>query len=47
VDVTLLPLLLRALMGAKSEALQSEIEPHIARSVAFFLAGCRGGGTNG
>ena len=42
VDVTVLPLLMRALMGAKPETLLPEIEPHVARSIAFFLAGCRG-----
>jgi AcrR family transcriptional regulator len=41
VDVMVLPLLMRALMGTKPEAFQSDIEPHIARGVAFFLAGCR------
>jgi len=47
VDVMVLPLLMRALMGAKPEVLQSEIEPHVARSVAFFLAGCRDAKTHG
>jgi AcrR family transcriptional regulator len=41
-DVVVLPLLLQALMGGDPEVLESEIEPHIARSVAFFLAGCCG-----
>ena len=40
-DVLVLPLLMRALMGAKPETIQPEIEPHIAQGVAFFLAGCR------
>src|SRR6266536_1685892 len=37
-DLVVLPLLMRALSGEKSEALRHEIEPHVARSVAFFLA---------
>ena len=43
-DLILLPLLIRALQGAKLNELQAEIGPHVARSVAFFLAGCLHGG---
>jgi AcrR family transcriptional regulator len=45
-DLVLLPLLMEALFGEKIEALCAEIEPHVARSVAFFLAACRHGGIN-
>jgi AcrR family transcriptional regulator len=41
VDLVVMPFLLRALFGEKRELLQAEIEPHVARSVAFFLAACR------
>jgi AcrR family transcriptional regulator len=41
VDLVVMPILLRALFGEKRELLQAEIEPHVARSVAFFLAACR------
>jgi AcrR family transcriptional regulator len=37
------PMLLRALFGEDLTALRAEIGPHAARSVAFFLAACRGG----
>ena len=40
-DLVLFPLLLRALFGEKLKQLCAEIEPHVARSVAFFLAACR------
>jgi AcrR family transcriptional regulator len=40
-DLVLLPLLLRALLGEKIAPLRAEIGPQVARSVAFFLAGCR------
>ena len=43
-DLVLLPLLLRALFGEKLKQLSTEIGPHVARSVAFFLAACRHGG---
>lgn len=42
-DFILSPLLIRALLGEKLDVLRAEIEPHVARSVAFFLAGCRQG----
>jgi len=40
------PLLIRALYGEKLKVLHAEIEPHVARSVAFFLAACRHDGVN-
>lgn len=46
-DLVLLPLLLRALMGEKLTPLRAEIASHVARSVAFFLAACRHGGSRG
>jgi hypothetical protein len=44
VDLVVMPLVLRALFGQKRKSLQAEIEPHVARTVAFFLAACRNGG---
>ena len=38
------PLIIRALYGEKLKVLHAEIEPDVARSVAFFLAACRHGG---
>jgi hypothetical protein len=35
-----LPMLMRALFGEDLAGLRAEIEPHAARSVAFFLAAC-------
>jgi AcrR family transcriptional regulator len=43
-DLVVVPMLLRGLFEHKVETLQAEIGPHVARSVAFFLAGCRQGG---
>lgn len=43
-DLTVLPLLMRGLLGEKPETLETEIEPHVARSIRFFLIGCRHGG---
>jgi AcrR family transcriptional regulator len=43
-DLAVMPLIVEALFGEKLEALQAEIGPHVARSVAFFLAACRHGG---
>jgi hypothetical protein len=40
----LLPMLMRALFGERLTALRAEIAPHVARTVAFFLAACRQGG---
>jgi hypothetical protein len=42
--LVILPLLLRALHGEKLKALCAEIEPHVRRSVKFFIAACRRGG---
>lgn len=38
-----LPVIVRALFGEKLKVLRAEIGPHVARSVAFFLAACRHG----
>jgi AcrR family transcriptional regulator len=43
-DLVLLPLLMRALVGEKLKRLHAEIGPHVARSVAFFLTACGHGG---
>jgi AefR-like transcriptional repressor, C-terminal domain len=43
-DLVVLPLVIRALFGEKLKQLRAEIEPHVARSVAFFIAACRHGG---
>jgi AcrR family transcriptional regulator len=43
-DLVLLPMLMRALHGENLTTLHAEIGPHVARSVNFFLAGCRHGG---
>jgi AcrR family transcriptional regulator len=43
-DLVVVPILLRALFEQKLEALRPEIGPHVASSVAFFLAACRSGG---
>ena len=43
-DLVLMPLIMRALFGEKLDALRAKIEPHVARTVAFFLAACRDGG---
>jgi AcrR family transcriptional regulator len=45
VDLVVMPLVVRALFGEELKTLCAEIEPHVARSVAFFLAACRHGGT--
>jgi len=45
-DLVLFPLLMRALLGEKLKALCAEIGPHVARSVAFFLAACRNDGVS-
>jgi AcrR family transcriptional regulator len=39
-DLVVLPMLMRALFGEDLAALRTEVEPHAARSVAFFLAAC-------
>jgi AcrR family transcriptional regulator len=46
VDLVVMPLVFRALFGEKRKSLQAEVGPHVARSVAFFLAACRNGGVN-
>jgi AcrR family transcriptional regulator len=43
-DLVVLPIMLRALFEQRLEALRPEIGPHVASSVAFFLAACRSGG---
>jgi AcrR family transcriptional regulator len=45
-DLAVIPLMLRALFGEKLEALCAEIEPHVAKTVSFFLAACRHGGVD-
>jgi AcrR family transcriptional regulator len=42
-DLVFKPPIMRALFGEKLRALRAEIRPHVARSVAFFLAACRQG----
>ena len=44
-DLVVLPMLVRALFGEDLAALRAEIGPHVARTVAFFLAACGHGGT--
>jgi AcrR family transcriptional regulator len=44
IDLVLWPILARALFGEKLKDLRAEVEPDVARSVAFFLAACRHGG---
>jgi AcrR family transcriptional regulator len=41
IELTMLPIVLRALFGEPLTALRAEIAPHVARTVAFFLAACR------
>src|ERR1700686_22664 len=43
-DVVVVPMLLRALFEVNLKTLDAEIDAHVARSVAFFLAACRNGG---
>jgi hypothetical protein len=45
-DLAVSPILLRALMGEDLSGLRAQIGPHVAGSVAFFLAGC-GRGVDG
>jgi AcrR family transcriptional regulator len=40
-DLVVVPFMLRALFEVNPKTLQAEIGPHVQRSVAFFLAGCR------
>jgi AcrR family transcriptional regulator len=44
VELIVLPMLLRALFGEDLKGLRADIGPHVARTVAFFLAACRHGG---
>lgn len=46
IDLVVFPLIVRGLFGESREALQAEIEPHVASRVAFFLAACQHGGVN-
>ena len=46
-DLAVSPILLRGLMGEDLSALRDQIGPHVARSVAFFLAGCSRGRDGG
>ena len=43
-NLIVVPLLMRSLFEKDLEVLRTEIGPHVARSVAFFLAACRNGG---
>jgi AcrR family transcriptional regulator len=43
-DLVAVPMLLRALFEVNLRTLDAEIDSHVARSVAFFLAACRNGG---
>jgi AcrR family transcriptional regulator len=43
-DLVFLPLLLRGLFGEQLASLRAEVGPHVARTVAFFLAAARNGG---
>jgi hypothetical protein len=42
-DLVALPLLFRALFEQDLEIVDAEIDAHVARGVAFFVAGCRNG----
>jgi AcrR family transcriptional regulator len=44
VALVIVPIMLQALFRENLEPLRAEIGPHVARSVAFFLAACRNGG---
>jgi AcrR family transcriptional regulator len=43
-DLIAVPMLLRALYEVNLNALDAEMDAHVARAVAFFLAACRQGG---
>jgi AcrR family transcriptional regulator len=45
-DLVAVPMLLRALFEINLKALDAEVDAHVARSVAFFLAACRHGGVS-
>jgi len=42
-DLVAVPMLLRALYEVNLKTLDAEIDAHVARGVAFFLAACRNG----
>src|SRR5271154_1330339 len=44
IELIVLPIMMRALFGEELTALCTDIGPHVARTVAFFLAACRHGG---
>jgi AcrR family transcriptional regulator len=44
VNLVIVPILMQALFRENLEPLRAEIGPHVARSVAFFLAACRNAG---
>jgi AcrR family transcriptional regulator len=44
IELIVLPVMMRALFGEDLMVLRAEIAPHVARTVAFFLAACRHGG---
>ena len=43
IDLVVWPIVVRALFGEKLKDLRAEVEPDVARGVAFFLAACRSG----
>jgi hypothetical protein len=45
-DLIAVPMLLRALFEVNLKKLDTEVNAHVARSVAFFLAACRHGGVS-
>jgi len=45
-DLVALPMLFRALFEVNLRTLDAEVDAHVARSVAFFLAACRHGGVS-
>lgn len=45
-DLVAVPMLLRALFEVNLGVLDAEIDAHVARSVAFFLAACKNGGVS-
>ena len=42
-DLVVTPLLMRAIFGEELKTVRTQIDAHVARSVAFFLAACRQG----
>jgi AcrR family transcriptional regulator len=45
-DLVAVPMLLRALFEVNLKTLEVELDAHVARGVAFFLAACRNGGVS-